>query len=379
MKRLISVLLVLILVISTMPMAVFAAETATISLTSTFSDEMTIGDVFTVAASITNNPTFLTTTLSLKWNEDVVKFTGFNKNARGSLVSDVLIYGTVVANDANGVVTCADTIGYDADGTLYTANFEIIGSGDLELGLKDTDATEFEMIGSENAAVPVTFDYSAIKNLSVAAPEAEGPAIPDGAPFTAITTDVGAVSAIEYMEELTINVWGSEKAPAPYYLVTIPADATEVYVTHPSETGIFANSDSSQGTVAVYGYYANTSDLSSANSYNFDFEEVDGGYVVVFPTVGETDSDWDGIADTQISFVADEDGNVENVATAEDTNFEPICFFGFKFAAEGGEETPETYSITIDESMVGGTVTVCDESMNEISEAAEGDLVFFGA
>lgn len=67
MKRLISVLLVLILVISTMPMAVFAAETATISLTSTFSDEMTIGDVFTVTASITNNPTFLTTTLSLKY------------------------------------------------------------------------------------------------------------------------------------------------------------------------------------------------------------------------------------------------------------------------------------------------------------------------
>ena len=39
-----------------------------------FENDMTVGDTFTFSAYLENNPGMATMTVSLKWNEDVVKF-----------------------------------------------------------------------------------------------------------------------------------------------------------------------------------------------------------------------------------------------------------------------------------------------------------------
>lgn len=66
------------MVISLVPIAVFAVDAVTISFETDFDEEMTIGDTFTATGYLANNDLFACMTLSLKWNEDVVQFKGFN-------------------------------------------------------------------------------------------------------------------------------------------------------------------------------------------------------------------------------------------------------------------------------------------------------------
>ena len=213
-------------------MAAFAEGNPTISFETTFEDTMTVGDTFTVTGSLANNPGIATMTLSLQWNEDAVKFSGFETEYDEDEEADVLksdVFGAMATavNHNLGIIAGSRTQGTNTkkNGTLFVANFEIVGSGDLDIALKDADATEFEMANADMEDIAVTFDYSAIENLSVAAPEAEGPAIPDGAPFTAITTDAGAAIAIEQQENVSFNY-----ADVPYDIVTIPEEADEQHI-----------------------------------------------------------------------------------------------------------------------------------------------------
>jgi len=240
MKKTLSWLLAVAMVLSMMTMAVSAAETdPTISFETTFEDTMTVGDTFTVTAFVANNPGVNAMTVSLKWNEDVVNFTGFETEYDEDLEEDVLVtdvFKTVWTPTVNydlGIITAYRAKDTTKSGKLFVANFEIIGSGELGIALKDADASELQMSGAESGNLDINLDYSAISGLSVAAPEAEGPAIPDGAPFTAITTDAGAVLAIEQQENVSFNY-----ADVPYYIVTIPADAATVYVTAPDQVVI---------------------------------------------------------------------------------------------------------------------------------------------
>ena len=86
MKRTLAILLAVIMIISALPVMAFAAGT-TISFETTFTEEMVVGDTFTVVAKLEGNPTFGTMTLDLDWNEDVLSFQGFDANARGVLTS----------------------------------------------------------------------------------------------------------------------------------------------------------------------------------------------------------------------------------------------------------------------------------------------------
>lgn len=367
MKRALSLLLAIVMVLGLIPMAAFAAGQTTISFETTFDEEMTVGDTFTVTANLTDNKLFLTMTLSLKWNEDAVKFTGFNKTSRGALETEVYTYTAPTVNHELGIVTGYDAYGFDTNGKIFTANFEIIGSGDLEIGLKDADATEFEMVDANYAAINPFIDYSAISGLSVAAPETEGPTIPAGAPFTAITTDAGDVIAIEQMDSVDFTGYSTYYG-IPYYHIQIPEGAEEIYVTHPSSTDPFCDSDAG----FAYGYYASTESWSGGG-FEMDFAEAAGGYTITIP-LEVSISDWMG--DVEACFVADEDGYISHAAAVEANSYAPICFFTFEYATEGGEDAPTTYKINIDENINGGTVTVLDENMVEITKAAAGDAIF---
>lgn len=182
-------------------------------------------------------------------------------------------------------------------------------------------------------------------NCGGADPDYEAPSvsiIPEGAPFTAVTTDKGDALKVEYMDSVDYTGFSTYEG-IPYYMVTIPDGAQEVYVTHPSVEIPFA--DTSAGS--AYGYYANTGDWTGG-SMTYTFVAAEDGYTIALPlsTMVDTDNDW--IKDSEASFVADEDGYAEYAVAVErdggqnDGSYDPICFFSFAYgeAEAGGEEPP---------------------------------------
>lgn len=381
MKRALSLLLAIVMVLGLVPMAAFADGEPTISFETTFEDSMIVGDTFTVTASLANNPGVASMTVSLKWNDEAVNFTGFETAYDEELGEDALVTDVFksvwepVVNHELGIITAARTKDTKKSGTLFVANFEITGSGELGIGLKDTDISEFQMKPAEGENLAVTFDYSAIAGLSVAAPSTGGATIPAGAPFTAITTDAGDVISIKQMDDVDYTGYSTYKGN-PYYHVQIPEGAEEVYVTHPASADPFC--DSSYGS--AYGYYADTKTWTGGG-FNFDFEAAGNGYIITMP-LEATINDWTA-GDVDVCFVADEEGYVSHaIAVEATTNYKPICFFTFEYGtASGGESDGEeetTYPITVNQT-TGGTVTVYSQSMEEITKAAAGEYIFVDA
>ena len=334
MKRVLSLLLAIVMVFGLIPMAAFAEGNPTISFETTFVDTMTVGDTFKVTANLANNELFTTMTLSLKWNEDAVKFTGFDVTNRGALDTEVYTYSAPIINQEEGIVTGADAYGYDTNGKIFTANFEIIGSGDLEIGLKNADATEFEMANGETD-IAVTVDYSAIENLSVAGAEPEGPAIPDGAPFTAITTDAGAAIAIEQQEDVSFN--GGD---VPYYIVTIPADATTAYVTAPGQVVM---EDYNTGAMQATGYAAEVGNGWNPLYISYNYEDTADGPKVEIP-MNMVATDWSG--EVELCFVEDEDGNLSHAFGIEDSKYACLGLISFRYGTSSAPEEPEEPTVS---------------------------------
>ena len=360
MKRTIAMLLAFVLVLSLLPQTASAATKPTISFETTFEETMGVGDTFKVTANLADNEIFSCMTLSLKWNEDVVKFTGFDVDRRGALITEVYTYTAPTINQELGIVVGYDAYGFDTNGKIFTANFEIIGSGDLGLGLKDADGTEFEMADMDMNDIWPIIDYSAISGLSVAGSGDAGVTIPNGAPFTAITTDAGDVIAIEEQDDVN---------GVPYYIVTIPEDAETAYVTAPDQVVMEDwNTGSMQATAYAYEIENGWNQLFI--SYNY--EESEDGPIVEIPMYMVA-SDWSG--EVELCFVEDEDGYLTHAFGIEDASFacQGIISFRYGTASEGGEEEP-TYKITVQQT-TGGTVTIYNEAGEVITEAAAGEYV----
>ena len=173
MKRMIALLLAIFMVVGMFPTTVLAAETdPAISFSTTFADTMTVGDTFTVTADLANNPGIAAITLSLKWNDAVVKFTGFEKYEDDFPVSEVLEARgwTVIPNHELGIIVSYRTTNNSDNGSLFTANFEIVGYGDAGIGLKMADETEYEVVNENSEPVALALDFSALEGLTVAAP-----------------------------------------------------------------------------------------------------------------------------------------------------------------------------------------------------------------
>ncbi|MBQ5312564.1 MAG: hypothetical protein J6K30_00740, partial [Oscillospiraceae bacterium] len=189
--------------------------------------------------------------------------------------------------------------------------------------------------------------------------------IPSGAPFTAITTDAGAVSAIKEMSTVTYSGYSTYEN-VPYYHVTIPEGATEVYVTHPSSEDPFA--DTSYGS--AYGYYAETTGWTGGGM-SYAFEEAEDGYKITLP-LSETAQDWSTGETYELSFVADEDGYVSHAVAVERNDYSPIAFFTFEYAQAAHSHTYEAV-VTAPTCTAGGYTTYtcsCGESYTgDVTEA----------
>ena len=364
MRKTLSLLLAIIMVFSLLPLTAFAAGDARIYFDTTFEDGMEAGDTFTVTGYLENNPGIYSMCLTLKWNDKVVKFNGFETEydedaEEDVLKSDVFAALSIAVNHKLGIVTGyrTQTTNTKKNGTLFVANFEIISGGDMGLGLKTDDATEYEIKNIGGDDINPILDYSAISGLK-AAGEGAGPDMPEDAPFTAITTDAGPIVAIEEAD------WVNG---APYYIVTIPADATTAYVTAPDQVVM---EDWTTGEIMATAYAASLEDMSTLEYVSYYYEETDDGPKVEIP-MEMTTSDWSGNEVNLCFFSNDEYNPATHAFGIEDASY--ACLGLISFVYEGGAEE---YSISIDENMVGGTIIACDEDGNEISKAKAGETVF---
>ena len=350
MKRYLSLILAFVMVFSMMPATTFAAENPRIYFETDFSVDMGVGDSFTVTGYLENNEIFSTMTLALKWNDKTVQFNGFNVTSRGTLVTDVFTYSTPVFNNANGKIVASDPYGYDTNGMMFVANFEIIAdSGELGLGLKTDTAQNFEMADMQWNDIPVILDFSAISGLTVGGKPVD-PEMPEDAPFTAITTDVGPIVAIEEAD------WVNG---VPYYIVTIPADAETAYVTAPDQVVM---EDWTTGAMQATAYASDLSFSGEPLYISYDYEDTADGPKVEIP-MNMWASDWSG--EVELDFIN------THAFGIEDANYACLGWISFVY-----DDGLEEYNISIDENMVGGTIYACDEDGNEITKAKAGETVF---
>lgn len=364
MKKMISLLLAMVMVFSIMPVAAFADETApTIVFETTFAKDMTVGDTFTVTASIEadTNPGFNSFAFPLIWNENVLQFDGFNMTYDDDVEEDVLDTEALSAFEPmvyGGSIAGARSKDTKKDGMLFVANFTILAAGDLEIGFlmsnpSDT-SKQFQMGNNAGDSLTVAaaenIDDSAIADLAVAGDdEPAGPAVPTGAPFTSVTTN--GTGSIAYLSNTTVTY--GNYTDVPYYHIQIPADATTVYVTHPvTQDPMVKPTADDYGAACAYGYLASvnlTEDStepfvwehdSTNNGVELAFTEyVAGSHVTcAFPTDASF-ADYSGTKEGTV--VKTEDGVIARAVSVETNTFDPICFFTFEYASEGGgSDTP---------------------------------------
>ncbi len=148
MKKLISMLLAVLMVVGMFPITALAEENPTITLTSNIS-EAEIGDTVEVTAAVANNPGFSSMVLSLQYDEEVLEFEGIKKEQN--------LYGQEVTAGLFGAGTCeyngnkiayAGTSDIAVNNTLFIAVFEVIGSGETDVSVfveefKNGEGTSF--------------------------------------------------------------------------------------------------------------------------------------------------------------------------------------------------------------------------------------------
>lgn len=254
-----------------------------------------------------------------------VKGYTFDKEGKGHAI-------TLEEDGGSYAAVCLFSFEYDGVNHVYDNGKITTEPTCTEKGVKTFTCSCGDSYTEEVEAKGHSFDDGVCTFCGEADPDYVAPGgavIPEGAPFTEISSDAGEAIAIEDKGTVDYQYYSG----VPYYHVTIPAGSTEVYVTHPASENPFA--DSSYGS--AYGYYADT-EFTSGGYMTYTFEEVEDGYKIRLP-LSYSAYDWMTGETLELSFVADEDGYVAYALTVERNNtFDPICFFSFEFGeAEEGE------------------------------------------
>ena len=358
MKKVLSMLLAIIMVFSLLPISAFAAETGgKITFTTDFTNDLGVGDTFTVTATLSENPGIASFTNQFKWNEAVVEFLGFKEEYDEDEEADVIVSDIFTASgwtfetNLNGTFTAARVNNRTKNGVLYVGEFKIIAEeGELGLGLTTTEfGQKFTFADSDGNDIMPELDFSAISGLTVGG-KPVGPEMPEDAPFTAITTDAGPIVAIEEADWID---------GVPYYIVTIPADAETAYVTAPDQVVM---EDWTTGQLQATAYASDLSFSSEPLYISYNYEDTADGPKVEIP-MNMWASDWSG--EVELDFIN------THAFGIEDANYACLGWISFVY-----DDGLEEYNISIDENMVGGTIYACDEDGNEITKAKAGETVF---
>ncbi len=155
MKKAISLLLVILMMMSIIPTAVFAAD---VSITAQANaTEAKVGDKLEVTFTIADNPGVSGFQATLTYDDKVLQFTGLKENE--GLFSDADA-GTAIAWDADADVT--------ENGTLFVALFDVIAEGNTAVGLNVVELYNWDL----EDFVPTV---SATETITVSAPVVEEP------------------------------------------------------------------------------------------------------------------------------------------------------------------------------------------------------------
>lgn len=204
MKKTIAVLLVLAMIVCICPANVFAAETPKISLTTDASTPLSVGDTFSVTASLENNTGFASLTLSLLWNSAVVEFKGFetvyNEDDEVYKLKDTILGQQVLFNDDTGKVANSRSGNSSRNGTIFVANFLVIGEGQCNIGIDQSSNTVFTFKDIDGNDIGVTVDTSAISDMTVGGEEEEL----DG--YTASLGSASSNNEVASKGKITLNV-----------------------------------------------------------------------------------------------------------------------------------------------------------------------------
>lgn len=363
MKKAVSLLLAIVMVLGLVPMNVFAQETERylISFETDFTNDLGVGDSFTVTASLENNyEPFGSMALSLNWNETAVAFKGFKTNGR-VIESDVfntsLGYTPALPNHTEGVITAVDTAGYDLEGTLFVAQFEIVGNGALGIGLKTESATDYKISNLTGTAdIPATLDLSELEGLTVGG-KPVGPTYDPEWPFTKITTDKGDVINIVECGTLEFDPFGmggmGGTATADHYRIKIPEGAKEAYVRFEQPVDYFVSQDFMIGVREIGSNYVsvNHEDLeedAGSGMAGLQYREGTGStYTEIVIPLEFAAGDFDGSSVFKLSALKSEE-ELYYAVGPQDTEKNVVALFSLEYgeAAGGEEESSHTHSYT---------------------------------
>lgn len=376
MKKTLSLLLAIVMVLSMLPISVFATEAGPkITFTTDFTNEMEKGNTFTVTATLEGNTGLASFANQLKWNPNVVEFLGFkevyDEDEEGYIMYTEVFSqtGWLIETNLNGSFLAARTNDRTKNGILYVGEFKIIAEdGALGLGLATTEVGQKYAFADSNGNTTMPeLDFSKISGLTVGG-KPVGPEMPENAPFTAITTDAGAIVDVEDCGLLAVDPWGGYPVEVPYYHITIPADATEAYIRFDMPSSDFQSQSAADGTPVIGSAWAGVNDEGSGMA-GLKFEDNSDHTIVIIPL--EFNADPWGAGDMKSTVKTADEDELYYAVGPEDSSAAVIAVFSLEFASEDGEEE-DIYSITIDKNIVGGTVTVIDENQEEINKAKEG-------
>lgn len=388
MKRVLSLLLAMIMVLGMLPVSAFAAGGPAriyfeVSGLKELQKERTenpefsvIGKRFTVSAYLKNNPGIASFTNTLRWNHNVLRFVEFEKSD-GDFDSEVLWSKgwSSEVNDTDAIVGGMNTKNSSKNGHLYTAVFEFIAeNGELGLGLQTeqfesgTEPFIFNNIETNLTAKDYVIDDSAIAGQSIGV-------IPYGAPFSAVYTydkdgeNLGSALDVAFVENYDIAPWGdgAQSYETPHYHITAPAGTTELRVRFYQPHTYFM--EQTENDVAGIGsaYISVNADEIESGMAHLHFGEHNEKFTDVIipmnfsPAMGTEAKSLSALKTDKAVYYA---------VGPEDSAAAPIAVFTFE------HEQAETYEIAIDETMVGGTLTAKNESNETITEASAGEAVY---
>lgn len=225
-----------------------AAENTKVTITAeTSTSTPKVGDAFTVAVKLTENTGFNANDFHLQYDEEVVKFLGFettyDEDENMDVLSSDFALGSMMAyNNQKAIVTMARERNTTKTGTLFTAKFQALKAGDAKIGPK---TEKFNMTRDNGDPVDVTWNFSAAENLVVSEAAAENG-------YTVSLTPNTQAKLSGETAQVKINVTSGDKTDFHALYAKLTYDPTYLTLTTAS-SGDYTISDKN-GTVEIVGY-----------------------------------------------------------------------------------------------------------------------------